>query len=340
MPRTARKIASVSGSTAVTREKGSAFDAAFVQLNPQQRLAVETIEGPVMVLAGPGTGKTQVVALRVANILKRTQMRPSNILCLTFSTSGATAMRERLRSLIGPDAYAVTVSTIHGFCNTLIDQYPAVFEAWSARKQLGDVEKYHELNKIIDQLSPHLVLVNKKDPHARDTEILSRISQVKREGKTYDDLVRAADAYDERMRTKSKEGTKEHEKNLLAAKKFRDFTEVFRCYQDMLERTGQYDYDDMILTVLKALAEEDWLLAALQERYQYVLVDEFQDTNGSQWTLIDTLTRYSLDHDPNLFVVGDDDQAVYRFQGATLQNMLSFRERFPSAHSRKHCFKV
>ena len=93
------------------------FDEALGTLNTEQRLAVETIEGPVLCVAGPGTGKTQVVAMRVANILKRTQMRPGNILCLTFSVSGTTAMRERLRGLIGADAYGVRISTIHGFCN-------------------------------------------------------------------------------------------------------------------------------------------------------------------------------------------------------------------------------
>src|SRR5471030_880498 len=98
------------------------FEAAYKQLNPAQKQAVDTIEGPVMVIAGPGTGKTQVVAMRVANILRRTQMRPGTILCLTFSNSGATAMRERLRQLVGPDAYSVRVSTIHGFCNDIITE--------------------------------------------------------------------------------------------------------------------------------------------------------------------------------------------------------------------------
>ena len=91
------------------------FSSELKRLNPDQRLAVDTVEGPVMVVAGPGTGKTQVLAMRVANILKKTHAKPGNILCLTFSTSGAQSMRERLRELIGADAYGVTVSTIHGF---------------------------------------------------------------------------------------------------------------------------------------------------------------------------------------------------------------------------------
>ncbi|MDB4979114.1 MAG: helicase / ATP-dependent helicase PcrA [Candidatus Peribacteria bacterium] len=309
------------------------FDESFQKLNPAQRQAVETIEGPVMVVAGPGTGKTQVLGMRVANILQRTQMRPSNILCLTFSNSGATAMRERLRLLIGPDAYGVKVATIHGFCNDIIRDHPHVFEEWSAREQISDLERYREVNAIIDTLMPNLALVSRKHPYSRTRDILGRMSQFKREGKANtEELKQIADAYEQQLASMSKEGTKAHEKNLLTARKFRELTVIFAAYQAMLNRTSRYDYDDMILHVISALQAEDWMLASLQERYQYVLVDEFQDTNGSQYEFIKLLTTYPLpDVAPNLFVVGDDDQAIYRFQGANLQNLLSFHARFPAA---------
>lgn len=308
------------------------FDTEYGRLNDAQRRAVDTIEGPVMVVAGPGTGKTQVLSLRVANILKKTHMRPGNILCLTFSVSGATAMRERLRRLIGADAYAVTVSTIHGFCQSIIGQNPAVFETWSQLEQISEITKYRELNAIIDTCVAGSSLLNPKDPYGRDSDILGRISQVKREGKTVDDLKSAADAYDAQMAEKSRPGTKAHEKNLLAARKFRDFIVLFEKYQAMLTEKGYYDYDDMILFVIKALKEEEWLLSSLQERYQYILVDEAQDTNGAQWEVIERLiTNPAVPHDPNVFIVGDDDQAIYRFQGANLLNMLRFHERFPKA---------
>ncbi|MDA1208465.1 MAG: ATP-dependent DNA helicase [bacterium] len=309
------------------------FHAAYETLNPQQRLTVDTIEGPVMVVAGPGTGKTQVVALRVANILQKTQMRPSNILCLTFSTSGATAMRQRLRKFIGSDAYSVTVNTIHGFCNDVISSHPVVFEDWNSLEQISDVERYRTVNTIIDQLLPDLKLVNPKSPYSRSRDILSRISQLKREGAVdRDALETIVKTFDQEMVSKSKEGTKIHERNMLTARKFRECIEVFHRYEKMLQDTGRYDYEDMILNVTQALAQEEWMLAGLQERYQYVLVDEFQDTNGSQNKLIELLTKDPTgNNSPNLFVVGDDDQAIYRFQGANLTNILSFRERFPSA---------
>ena len=305
----------------------------FDRLNEQQYKAVTTIEGPVLVVAGPGTGKTQVIALRVAHILQKTQARPSNILCLTFSVSGATAMRERLRHLIGADAYRVTINTIHGFCNDLITQHPIVFEKWDALEQISDVERYRAVNTIIDELLPNLQLVNPKSPYGRTRDILGRMSQLKREGMSDDKkLTQIADEFETEMASKSKEGTKAHEANMLKAVKFRELIEVFRRYQLMLERTGRYDYDDMILTALTALKQEDWLLASVQERYQYILVDECQDLSGAQFGVIDMLTLPRTPEDtPNLFLVGDDDQAIYRFQGANIQHLLSFHKRFPSA---------
>lgn len=332
MPKTA-KIPAQEVSKRVTaglRANMDVFDREYARLNAKQKLAVDTIEGPVMVVAGPGTGKTQVLSLRVANILRKTHLKPANILCLTFSNSGATAMRERLRTLIGADAYGVTVSTIHAFAQSVIDRHPLLFEEWSMREQLSDIDRYREMEKIVGTISANSLLINQKDPYARNADLLQRISQVKREGKTMEDLQKAASLFDIEMEQKSKPGTKVHEKNLQAAKKFREFIGIFEAYQEMLLATGRYDYDDMILQVIRAFTEDDSLLVSLQERYQYVLVDEFQDTNGAQYRLIELLTTYrDLPVEPNIFVVGDDDQAIYRFQGANLQNMLSFHARFP-----------
>ncbi len=308
------------------------FNDEYARLNAAQKQAVDTIEGPVMVVAGPGTGKTQVLSLRVANILRKTQARPGNILCLTFSSAGATAMRERLRRLIGGDAYAVTVSTIHGFCDKIITQNPAVFSEWQNQKAISEIERYKAMQTLIDAVSNASALINPKNPYERIPAILGRISDCKREGKSLEDLQKVASEYDVQMAGKSKEGTKQHEKNLLQARKFRDFIDLFERYGEYLQEKGLYDYDDMILTVIKALNEEEWLLAGLQERYQYILVDEAQDLNGAQWKVIERLTTYDISpNEPNFFLVGDDDQAIYRFQGANVEHMMAFRERFPAA---------
>jgi DNA helicase-2/ATP-dependent DNA helicase PcrA len=308
------------------------FTDEYARLNPDQKLAVDTIEGPVMVVAGPGTGKTQVLAMRVANILEKTHAGPGNILCLTFSTSGATAMRERLRTLIGPDAYKVTVSTVHGFCDSIIKRNATVFSEWDAGKHLSDLKKHQAMQAIIDQVSDFSALINPKNPYDRIPDILGRISECKREGKMLADLERVALEYDTLMAGKSKPTTKQHVKNLQQAQKFHAFVDLFARYENYCKEHGAYDYDDMILVVLKALHQDDWMLLNLQERYQYFLVDEAQDLNGAQWQVIERLTTYdSSPNEPNFFLVGDDDQAIYRFQGANIEHLLQFRERFPKA---------
>jgi len=314
-------------------ESSKTFEERYAILNDGQKRAVDTIEGPVMVVAGPGTGKTEVVALRVANILRKTHARPSNILCLTFSVSGATAMRERLRNLIGPDAYGVTVRNFHGFCSDLIAENPLVFDTWSALEPISDIERYRSVNKIIDQMMPDCILVNRKQPYLKTKDLIGRISELKREGVTdREQLLKISDQYEQMMAGKSKEGTKIHGKNLLAARKFKELLELFFRYQQMLTESRRYDYEDMILYAVRALEEEDWLLSGLQEKYQYILVDEFQDTNGAQYRLVELLSQPRTPEDnPNLFVVGDDDQAIYRFQGANLANILQFHARFPKA---------
>ncbi|MSR67482.1 ATP-dependent helicase [Candidatus Peribacteria bacterium] len=308
------------------------FSSEYNRLNAEQKKAVDTVEGPVMVVAGPGTGKTQVLAMRVASILQKTHAKPSNILCLTFSTSGAVAMRSRLRTIIGSDAYGVTVSTVHGFCDSIITRNAVMFSEWESKKALSDLGKYKLLQTIVDAVSSTSALINPKNPYDRIPDILGRISDCKREGKTLLDLQRVAREHDAVMEDKSKKGTKQHEKNLLQARKFREFTDLFKRYQEALEEQSLYDYDDMILTVIAAFSDEEWLLQSLQERYQYILVDEAQDLNGAQWQVIEKLTTYAaVPHEPNFFLVGDDDQSVYRFQGANMEHLMGFRERFPKA---------
>ncbi len=199
-------------------------------------------------------------------------------------------------------------------------------------KAISDLEKYKQMQVLIDEVSTTSALINPKNPYDRIPAILGRISDCKREGKTLEELKKVADEYDSVMSSKSKKGTKIHEKNLLQARKLHDFIDFFKRYQEMLTEKGFYDSDDMILTVLKALGEEDWLLGSLQERFQYILVDEAQDLNGAQWKVIERLTTYeTVPHEPNFFLVGDDDQSIYRFQGANMAHLLGFRDRFPQA---------
>ncbi len=290
-----------------------------------------------MVIAGPGTGKTQIVAMRVANILRKTQMRPSNILCLTFSNTGAKAMRERLRSIIGPDAYGVTVGTIHSFCNDLILQHPHIFEDFRALEQISSIERLRVIRSLLKDLPTGSVLGKPSLENDRAAAIASRISEMKREGISVETLRSLVPTYRAEIRV-TKNGrerdtlSQSYRDDLRLVQQFEEFIEVFEGYGKVLQETHRYDFDDMILVTEVALKKHDWLLSSLQERYQYILIDEYQDMNGAQNRMIETLTTYvSVDHAPNLFVVGDDDQAIYRFQGASIGNMMAFLERFPEA---------
>src|SRR3989344_950988 len=313
------------------------FDTAYLSLNTAQKQAVDSIEGPVMVVAGPGTGKTQTLAMRVANILAKTQMRPSNILCLTFSTSGAKAMRERLRSIIGPDAYGITIDTVHSFCNHIILEHPHVFEDFRAYEQVTQIEQLRIMRRLMEKLGVGSILGKPSLEHDRASAILNRISTMKREGISPDDLAKIVPEYRSEIET-TKSGKPRDQKSQSykddqrLVQQFEEFILLYRGYDAELKETHRYDYADMILVVIEALKRHDWLLAGLQERYQYVLVDEFQDLNGSQARVIDLLTRSPIEGEvSNVFVVGDDDQAIYRFQGASPANMLHFLKRFPKA---------
>ncbi|MFA5800429.1 MAG: UvrD-helicase domain-containing protein, partial [Candidatus Peribacteraceae bacterium] len=274
------------------------FAEEFKKLNPDQRLAVETVEGPVMVVAGPGTGKTEVLAMRVANILRRTQMRPTNILCLTFSTSGAKTMRERLRQIIGPDAYGVTVSTIHSFCNDLIQQHPQIFVNFRALEQVSNIERLQIVRRAIKELGQRSELYMPVAEHDRAADVLDRITQMKKEGIAPDDLTKHVEVYAEEMK-KTLTGrerdltSKAYKDDLKKVQQFKEFITVYKAYIGELAATHRYDFDDMVLITLEALKEHEWLLESLQVRYQYILVDEFQDLNGAQNRLLDLITTYA-----------------------------------------------
>ena len=328
-----------------TPRQATHFSDLYKSLNPAQKSAVDTLEGPVMVIAGPGTGKTQVTAMRAANILNKTQMRPGNILCLTFSTSGVKALRERLRTIIGPDAYGITIDTVHGFCNEIILTHPHIFETFNALEQVSDLEQLRIIKRILKNLKPGSVLGKPTDTNSmhrsqstsRASAILSRISEMKREGISVEDLRKIIPSYKDSINTTA--SGKERDKNsqsykndLRLTKQFEEFCDIYEKYNIELIESQKYDYNDMILFVIEALKQNEFLLSELQERYQYILADEYQDLNGAQSEVIELITKeLTSDHSPNIFIVGDDDQAIYRFQGASIANMLEFTTRFPSA---------
>ncbi len=383
------------------------FASRYKQLNTDQRQAVDTIDGPVMVIAGPGTGKTELLGMRAANILQKTDVLPENILCLTFTDSGAAAMRGRLTDIIGRDAYKVAVHTFHSFCSDIIGQHRADFYRGAEFHAADELSTYQILRSVFEELdydNPLSVMMNDEYSYLRDT--LRTISELKRSGLTSAELLaiidhndqaiefaefRLAPIFADRMSKKTAEiiaphiepiralqpdnpmpGTpplgrvladslqqavieatetnstkpltawrnkwfeKDEDGNfvMIARKrqvKLRAVAVIYDQYLARMETASLYDFDDMILQVVHALEHIPDLLYNLQERYQYIMVDEFQDTNLAQLRILTSLTDNPVNEgSPNILVVGDDDQAIFSFQGADIGNIVSFQDLYPT----------
>ena len=318
-----------------TREEvGAAFKEAYASLNAAQKKAVDTIEGPVLVIAGPGTGKTQILTLRIAKILLETQMDPENILALTFTEAGVKAMRERLHHYVGPAAYRVSIHTFHGFADRLIREYPDAYPRIIGGRPASQLEKIEVVTTILDDPSLK-VLRPTGNPLYHLGNILNAISGLKGEYITPDKftelITKQEHALDEieQYHTKGAHKGKVRGEYQTAEKelvKNRELLQVYRQYEALMTERRLYDFEDMIVETVQALTTDEDVLLNLQERYQYVLADEHQDVNGAQNAILEQIVSY---HDaPNIFVVGDEKQAIYRFQGASLENFLYFEDRF------------
>jgi DNA helicase-2/ATP-dependent DNA helicase PcrA len=308
------------------------FGEEYSRLNEQQKQAVDKIFGPVMVIAGPGTGKTQILSVRIGKILLDTDYLPSNILCLTYTDAGVLAMRKRLLGMIGPDAYSVHIHSFHSFCNMVIQQNMHLFHK-KELQPINELEQVQCLMELIDGFGNHHPLKRyKTDAYFEAGYLKDLFSNMKREGWTTEYLTKKVDEYvndiiPETFYNKIKakkgiieltaEGRKEQEKMI----KLRAAVQAFDSYQQILKDKQRYDFDDMINWVINAFETNADVLATYQEQYQFILVDEYQDTSGAQNKLVELLVSYWQDESPNLFVVGDDDQSIYRFQGANMENM-------------------
>lgn len=322
----------------VTEKSQSSFAEAYRALNESQRMAVDAIEGPVMVIAGPGTGKTQILALRIANILTQTDTAPSSIVALTFTEAGVASMRARLVSLIGSRGYQVKIHTFHGFCNTLIKRYPERFPRIIGGEQILELDALKILESILDtETWEFLRPVN--HPYYYVREIKSAISELKREHIDPDSLrVRVADEEREIMGKADLYHAKgAHQGKMKGVygealerlRKARECAHVYERYEQELAAARRYDFEDTILEVVRMLEDDADLKLMVQEEHHYILADEHQDANGAQNQLLELLSDFHAS--PNLFIVGDEKQAIYRFQGASLENFLFFRTRYPDA---------
>lgn len=371
-------------------------------LNAKQREAVEYLAGPLLVLAGPGTGKTQLLSEKVAYILKNTDTNPENILCLTFTETGAANMRERLKSIVGKDGLKVNIGTYHAFGTDILTQYKNYAEDYDRKldSAIDEVTQFKIVREIQSGLSGRDIL---RGDNVKD--IISVISAAKSAGLSADDLQRIAEqnledskvlseaispllanvvprvfreshdkAYQpiyeilanyievrpilptversiaglardlkaamveaetsEKIKPLSSWKDKYFEKDekgnyrlkdRVANKKLASLAKIMRNYDEYLHKNGLYDFDDMIEEAVRILKTDRGFRLTLQERYQFIMLDEFQDTNPSQFMIIKQLTDYEK---PMIMAVGDDDQAIYEFQGALSTNLTDFQAHY------------
>ncbi|MEY3471247.1 MAG: DNA-dependent ATPase and helicase [Candidatus Parcubacteria bacterium] len=386
----------------------SEYTKSYQELNIQQKQAVDTLLGPVMVVAGPGSGKTQLLSLRVANILDSQDVMPDNILCLTFTDAAAYNMRKRLASFIGKKAYKVDIHTFHSFGQSILKDYYE-YTSGVERIPVDNVYQTEIIDEIITKLPYNHILISKiYDKSKLISNLLSAIKYIKQAGltpleylqileqnqdffsevrsiiKSIDDIsLRSSKdrdqklaqfrelvnsipvatnhhgyfvSYGESLKKSLLEAisqTEELEKGykpisqwkvkyLIKAKdgskvlsdverleKQKAIADIYKKYQDYLEKNQLLDFSDMLLDALTLLKQNESLRDKLQSKYQFILVDEFQDTNEAQMQLV--LSIMGDNPEPNILVVGDDDQAVYGFQGADVSHMLSFQNKFPTA---------
>src|SRR5688500_7770105 len=272
-------------------------DASLLEaLNPSQREAVCTTEGPLLVLAGAGTGKTRVITTRIAYLVSR-GVDPSNILAMTFTNKAAGEMRERVAALAGPRAKEMTVGTFHAFCARVLREHgqalglPRKFTICDASDQLSAVKS------AMRELRVHETAMH---PSA----ILARVSLAKNRMETAEGFLDAGTGGRDQL-----------------------VGSVWQRYREFLARTRSLDFDDLLLETVRLLRDHREVRDQYRKRYRYVLVDEYQDTNSPQYEIV---KRIGGEH-RNVCVVGDDDQSIYGWRGADIRKILGFPRDFEGA---------
>jgi DNA helicase-2/ATP-dependent DNA helicase PcrA len=311
------------------------FQQARARLNDQQRRAVDTLEGPVMVIAGPGTGKTQVLALRIANILQQTDVGASALLCLTFTRSGVTAMRKRLVHYIGTDANKVVVSTFHGFAQRLVEKHYDLL-GFAQSPELLDESKSVFLADEILQGRAWEYLRPRANPASYFGDIKNLISLLKRESVSaesfkltitseIENLTNDPASISSRGETKG-QLKKEIQTKIESLHKTAEVVDFYHEYEKVKRERCLMDYDDVLTYAVQLVTDYEDVCAEIRENHQYILVDEHQDSSGIQNAFLTTV--WAEVERPNIFVVGDDRQLIYGFGGASMNHFTNFVNTF------------
>lgn len=266
-------------------------------LNPQQAEAVINTEGPMLIMAGAGSGKTKVLTCRVANLLQK-GVRPYRILAITFTNKAAAEMRERVNNMSGPAAKDVWLFTFHAFCARFLRMEIDKLPGYGGNFAIYDTADSQNLIKQI------LKEMNLDDKRFQPSGILSRISNAKNALQDAAAFARqAGDFYEQKV------------------------ADIYSCYEQKLQLNNALDFDDLLMLSIKLLQENKEVREKYQDRFDYFLVDEYQDTNHAQYLL----TKFLAAKHRNICVVGDADQSIYGWRGADIQNILDFEKDYPDA---------
>ncbi len=314
------------------------FEIAYDKLNKAQSDAVDTLDGPVMVVAGPGTGKTQILALRIGNILKKTDTSPDGILCLTFTNSGVSAMRERLDKYIGARSKDVIVSTFHSFAYNLIEKHYELLDFDRMPELLSDDQAVFIVDEILNN-NDWKYISPRGNPSMYFGDLKQLISILKRERISDSDLLSYVEAdikkLEEDPESISSRGEskgklkKEIEKKIDQLSRTKEVVLFYRLYEKSKKEMFLIDYDDVLELSVKLVEEFENVRDDIRENYLYILVDEHQDSSGIQNNFLKAVWRGV--EAPNIFVVGDDRQLIYAFSGASLSYFEEFSHIFGKA---------
>ena len=267
-------------------------------LNPEQQAAVRSTEGPLLIMAGAGSGKTRVLTHRIAYLMSEKDVAPWNILAITFTNKAAREMKDRVANIVGPTAEEIWISTFHSMCVRIL------------RRDIDriGINRNFSILDTSDQLSVIKKILKEKniDPKKFDPKtILGSISSAKNELITTEEYEKSAGDY--------------YRKTI---------SDVYKIYQDRLKKNQSLDFDDLIMMTIQLFERVPEVLEFYQRKFQYIHVDEYQDTNRAQYMLVKSLAaRFK-----NLCVVGDSDQSIYRWRGADIANILTFEKDYPNAN--------
>ena len=291
-----------------------------VELTDAQREAVEHGEGPLLIVAGAGTGKTLVITHRIAHLITSKLARPEEVLALTFTEKAASEMSERVDLLLPYGFAHVPISTFHAFGDKILREFGLELGLNPDAQVLSQAEQViffrgHLFEFPLKHYRPL------SDPTRFIQAMLNVISRAKDEDISPDAYQRYVKDLESKLSELNDETLREE------LEKQKEVAETYTIYQSLMAKEGKLDFGDQVALVLKLLRERSTVQKKLQERYRFILVDEFQDTNYAQFQLVQLLGGEK----PNVTVVGDDDQSIYKFRGAAISNILSFMEHYPSA---------